>query len=267
MANFADLPRDIKHLVLSQNPEALRASQRLNRETRQLTHDDYLRYNCTKPITPNEVRQYLNTYPYNFGYFSVINHKVMGTIYEVHKYSRLSSTDEASYAYTMFTFNIIDGMPHGGSTHTGKLQIRDGIINPEHLVISYDIPLAYSEGEIVMFDMSTTYEILRKRSACHIYKEWPTLAKELSFNVLSEISKLLNSTNDPETYYLFLHLYQSYIKLVADVLYIRNNLSDRYIPLDNNELLPATFNQITQNKKDEINSVLQQIKEKFAEFG
>ncbi len=224
MANFSDLPREIKHLILKETPETLQIAQRLNRETALLTRDDYMWYQCTKPITTNEIRAYLNSYPIQFGYLAINFNSVELKNFGIHNYERISDIDQTLYNHLNVSCTIFGNGESKSLTHSNRRHIQNGWLESQS-----DLPLAYQNGKIMMFDLFTHYQILSRRVPCAILTQWQTIIKDLSFDLIDKAQKfLLSSTADLDTYDKLIHLYGSYLKLNADMLGIQNSYSYFY---------------------------------------
>ncbi len=241
MANFSDLPREIKHLVLSQNPDALRVAQRLNRETYNLTQQDYFRYHCHKPITPFELLQYLNTYPERFGYYSVAETENGGWYPEFHTFGhRLGLDINRYYHYVTFIGRPINMMSF-------DVKIENGVVYSEYGDEPINIiSLLKEHPEEFWLDPLTEFQIYLRRKPCSKINKWPTTAKNLAIKSLKNRYEITYDNNSGS--YLFrLNIYGAYLNLINVVLQIDHYPRIYYVNPD-----PAIIREQINAIKSEI---------------
>ena len=116
---FSDLPREIQREIFLVNPETLSNTFRLNRNIYDTMNPDYLDYVCNKPITPQELIGYANSYPNKLGLIKRQNDFVNEYLFYVLSLDKNRADYSAIYQevtdnkrYVMINTSVYDSRRH-----------------------------------------------------------------------------------------------------------------------------------------------------------
>ena len=167
MSNFSSLPAEIRERILRNNPQLLHSSFTLSSEYPQILSNAALRKLCSQPISNSEFLNYLqNDFPRLFMIYRPSNSK----FYPVNSDNIFADNTALTIIYTLsenttWNFDMISTMV--------SYQNPDNIIFDQYGLM----PIMRENFENVesimgrlhttnIFDLLTTYRILRKRIGC-----------------------------------------------------------------------------------------------------